>query len=108
MCCDSTNAGVPGHSRSEGALRKSLTEFIGDCEQRVAVACFSSNVARIETIIAAAEANGRNVCLVGRSLWRMVEAARASGDTAFVANDCNLGAGRRGSPRRPQLVPPTK
>ncbi|MEE2970925.1 MAG: ribonuclease J [Pseudomonadota bacterium] len=79
MCCDSTNAGVPGHSRSEGALRKSLTEFIGDCEQRVAVACFSSNVARIETIIAAAEANGRNVCLVGRSLWRMVEAARATG-----------------------------
>ena len=79
MCCDSTNAGVPGHSKSEGALRKSLTEFIGECEQRVAVACFSSNVARIQTIVAAAEANGRNVCLIGRSLWRMVEAARATG-----------------------------
>jgi ribonuclease J len=82
MCCDSTNAGVPGRSKSEGALRKSLTEFIGECENRVAVACFSSNVARIETIIAAAEANGRSVCLVGRSLWRMVEAARETGHLA--------------------------
>jgi len=82
MCCDSTNAGVPGHSKSEGALRKFLTEFIGDCDRRVAIACFSSNVARIETIIAAAEANGRSVCLVGRSLWRMVEAARETGHLA--------------------------
>ncbi len=82
MCCDSTNAGVPGHSKSEGALRNSLTEFIGDCDRRVAIACFSSNVARIETIIAAAEANGRSVCLVGRSLWRMVEAARETGHLA--------------------------
>lgn len=79
MCCDSTNAGVPGHSKSEGPLRKSLTEFIGDCDRRVAIACFASNVARISTIIAAAEANGRSVCMVGRSLWRMVEAARATG-----------------------------
>jgi ribonuclease J len=82
MCCDSTNAGVPGHSKSEGPLRKSLTEFIGDCDRRVAIACFSSNVARIETIIAAAEVNGRSVCLVGRSLWRMVEAARETGHLA--------------------------
>ncbi len=79
ITCDSTNVMVPGGAQSEGALRESLTAFMATCDRRIAVACFSSNVARIETIAMAAAANGREVCLVGRSLWRMVEAARATG-----------------------------
>ncbi len=84
LICDSTNATVSGHSQSEGPLRESLTELIGRCERRVAVACFSSNVARLQTIAAAAAANDRQVCLVGRSLVRMAEIAR---ETGYLTDD---------------------
>jgi ribonuclease J len=56
-----------------------LTDLIGRYDARVAVACFASNVARLETIARAAAAHGREVALVGRSLWRMDKAARENG-----------------------------
>jgi ribonuclease J len=43
------------------------------------VACFASNVARLETIARAAAIHGREVALVGRSLWRIEKAARENG-----------------------------
>ncbi len=79
MVCDSTNALRPGSSGSEADLRHSLTELIGRYDARVAVACFASNVARLETIAHAAAAHGRDVALVGRSLWRIDKAARENG-----------------------------
>ncbi len=79
MVCDSTNAMQPGHSRSEGDLRESLAEVVRRFDQRVAIGCFSSNIARLETIAEIAERTGRHPALVGRSLWRMYEAAQESG-----------------------------
>ena len=79
MVCDSTNALVAGETGSEGDVRKRLNEIIAQCSSRVAVACFASNVARLETAIRAAEAQGRRVALVGRSMQRIVEAARETG-----------------------------
>ncbi len=76
---DSTNAMVPGHSTSEDDVRIGLTDTIAKCTGKVIVSCFSSNVARLITIIKSARANGRDVALVGRSLWRMEEIARATG-----------------------------
>jgi len=76
---DSTNALRPGVSGSEADLRRSLTDLIGRYDARVAVACFASNVARLETIAHAAAAHGREVALVGRSLWRIDKAARENG-----------------------------
>jgi ribonuclease J len=84
IVCDSTNALKPGSSGSEGELRRSLTELIGRYDRRVAVACFASNVARLETIAHAARAHDRDVALVGRSLWRMDKAARENGYLADV------------------------
>src|SRR3954452_10828801 len=79
IVCDSTNALRDGTSGSEGELRQHLTELIGRYDGRVAVACFASNVARLSTIAHAAAANGRNVALIGRSLWRIDRAARENG-----------------------------
>ena len=76
---DSTNALRPGASGSEADLRRSLTDLIGRYDARVAVACFASNVARLETIARAAAVHGREVALVGRSLWRIDKAARENG-----------------------------
>ncbi len=85
MVCDSTNVLVPGSSGSEASVRENLIELVGRLEHRVAVAAFASNVARLETICRAAEANGRRVALVGRSIKRIVEAARETGYLGDVA-----------------------
>jgi ribonuclease J len=79
MVCDSTNVLVDGSSGSEAEVRQSMDGLIGRFRHRVAVACFASNVARIESVTRAALAHDRHVGLVGRSLRRMVEAARETG-----------------------------
>ena len=84
LVADSTNAFVPGSSGSEASVRDGLTELIGRYSGRVAVTCFATNVARLESIAVAAAAHDRRVALVGRSLWRIFEAARSCGYLAGV------------------------
>ncbi len=79
MVCDSTNVFVDGEAGSEAQVRETLNTLIGQLKGKIAAACFASNVARMDTIIRAAEANGRRVCLVGRSMIRMSAAARSVG-----------------------------
>jgi ribonuclease J len=79
LVCDSTNALVAGHSGSEAAVREELIRLFGRFEQRIAVACFASNVARLESVVHAALAHDRHVALVGRSMRRIVEAAQETG-----------------------------
>lgn len=79
MVCDSTNVFVDGHAGSEADVRVALTSLIGGLKGKVAVACFASNVARMDSVIRAAEAAGRRVCLVGRSMHRMSAAAKSVG-----------------------------
>ena len=79
MVSDSTNATVEGHSGSELDVKNSLEALIMDLPGRVAVTCFASNVARLSSIISAAEAAGRHVCLVGRSLTTYIAAAQEAG-----------------------------
>jgi ribonuclease J len=83
MVCDSTNALVPGESGSEARVRDSLFDLIGTLKGRVAVTSFASNVARLDTIIRAARAHGREVALVGRAMHRIVSAAR---DTGYLSD----------------------
>ena len=80
MVCDSTNVLSPGRAGSEAGVRTELDTLIGEYEGRgVAVAAFASNVARLESIMLAAQKHNRSVCLVGRSMRRMVEAAKSVG-----------------------------
>ena len=79
LVCDSTNALVAGSSGSEAKVRETLTELIGTLKGRVAVTGFASNVARLGTVARAAKAHGRRVALVGRSMQKMVSAARETG-----------------------------
>jgi len=76
---DSTNALTPGHSGSEAAVRESLVNLIEGLPQRVAVTCFATNVARLESVARAAEASGRRLGLVGRSMHTIVRAAQDAG-----------------------------
>ena len=80
LVCDSTNVFGSKEEATELDVQKSLIELVGSYNGRqVAVGCFASNVSRIESIYRAAVANNREVCLMGRSLWRIDAAARATG-----------------------------
>ncbi len=79
LVCDSTNVFVEGRTESEADVRENIIELVGAQPNRVAIGLFASNVARLETCIKAAQAHGRSAVLVGRSLHRMFQAARASG-----------------------------
>lgn len=76
---DSTNAPLPGHSRSEGDVSRALERTLSNCRGRVIVTCFASNLARVLAVARAAAHCGRRVSLMGRSMERMVTVARGLG-----------------------------
>jgi ribonuclease J len=79
MVCDSTNVFEEGEAGSEGMAREALKLAVAEQEGRVAITSFASNVARVQSACEAARANDRSVCLVGRSMLRIVGAAQAVG-----------------------------
>ncbi len=80
MICDSTNVLSPGRAGSEAGVRDELAKLIGEYKEAgIAVSAFASNVARLESIMLAAKQNGRKICLLGRSMFRMVAAAKSVG-----------------------------
>ena len=80
MVCDSTNVFVEGVAGSESDVAVELDKLIGGLKKgRVAVGCFASNVARMDSVIRAAEKAGRRVLLAGRSMNRITAAAKHVG-----------------------------
>ena len=76
---DSTNSLYPGRAGSESDVESGLQDVIEECSGKVVVTLFASNVGRVQSICRAAKANGRNVAVLGRSLHRMIGAARTLG-----------------------------
>jgi ribonuclease J len=80
MVCDSTNVFEEGESGSEETVRQGLIELIAAQKTgAVAVTTFASNVARVKSIVDAATQADRHVCLVGRSMHKITNAAKAVG-----------------------------
>jgi ribonuclease J len=79
LICDSTNAVRDGVSASEADVAVTLARLIREAPQRVAVTTFASNVARIRSVANAARAAGRELVVVGRAMYRVIEAAQATG-----------------------------
>ncbi|WP_435419380.1 ribonuclease J [Parerythrobacter aurantius] len=80
LVCDSTNVFNPNASGSEGAVFKGLLDEVGKWSgRRVLVTTFASNVARLQTLGEVAKATGRELCVAGRSLDRIIEVAKQSG-----------------------------
>jgi len=79
MVCDSTNALSPGTSGSEADVRTNLIDLVRLQTGRVAITTFASNVARVETVGEVAKATGRRLCIVGRSLHRILTVSQETG-----------------------------
>ncbi len=83
---DSTNAQVNGYSGSEADVAMGLAEEFRNCRGKIAITIFASNIGRLISIVRAAEEAGRSVAIIGRSLHRMVGAARECGYLADIAD----------------------
>lgn len=80
LVCDSTNVFNASASGSEGAVFHGLLEEVRKHKgRRVLVTTFASNVARLHTLGEVAEETGRQLCVAGRSLDRIIEVARDNG-----------------------------
>ena len=75
MVCDSTNVFEEGEAGSESTVAIALEKLIAKQRGRVAVTTFASNVARVKSVLRAAEKANRRVCLLGRSMHNIYEAA---------------------------------
>ncbi|MDN5658868.1 ribonuclease J [Brevibacterium sandarakinum] len=72
---DSTNAEVPGFTALEKDIGPVLENLFGHAERRIIVASFSSHIHRVQQVLNAADAHGRKVALVGRSMVRNMKIA---------------------------------
>lgn len=80
LVCDSTNVFNPNPSGSEGAVHTSLMKEVArHAGKRVLVTTFASNVARLQTLGEVARETGRQLCVAGRSLDRIIDVAQESG-----------------------------
>ncbi|WP_269756718.1 ribonuclease J [Amycolatopsis aidingensis] len=70
FCVDSTNAEVPGFVMPERDIGPVLDDVIARVDRRVIVACFASHVHRVQQVLDVAQAHGRRVAFVGRSMVR--------------------------------------
>ena len=80
LVCDSTNVFNPNPSGSEGAVYQALMDEVRrHSGRRVLVTTFASNVARLQTLGEVARETGRQLCVAGRSLDRIIEVAQDNG-----------------------------
>ena len=79
LICDSTNVFSTHEGRSEASLAQDIEELISNAPNMVVATTFASNVARVKTLADAGVRAGRSICLMGRAMRRMIEAAIETG-----------------------------
>lgn len=79
MLSDSTNAETPGRTPSESVVGETLRKIFADAPGRVIVACFASNLHRVQQVCETAEETGRRVAFIGRSMIANTEVGRELG-----------------------------
>jgi ribonuclease J len=76
---DSTNAERPGVTGSERLVGEAFRQIIPVRQGRVLVACFASNVHRMQQAVDVAIESRRKVCVIGRSMRKNLNIARNLG-----------------------------
>jgi ribonuclease J len=79
LVCDSTNVFQDKPSGSEESVHAGLLTKVAEAKGRVLVTTFASNAARLQTIGRVARETGRQLCIAGRSLDRILRVAQATG-----------------------------
>ena len=91
VMCDSTNALVLEHSLSEADITTELEKVVkGIKTGKVVITCFSTNAVRMQSVFKAAQATGRKLVVLGRSMETIVDIAKSEGylqDFEYISAD---------------------
>ena len=79
LMADSTNVERQGYTPSENVVAESLDRQFKNCDQRIVVTTFASNMHRIQSVLATAQRYGRKVAVTGRSMENMLKVAQELG-----------------------------
>ena len=79
LLADSTNVERSGYTPSENVVADNLDRQFRNCDQRIIVTTFASNMHRIQSILATAQRYGRKVAVTGRSMENMLKVAQELG-----------------------------
>ena len=79
LLADSTNVERSGYTPSETMVAESLDRQFRNCDQRIIVTTFASNMHRIQSILTAAQRHGRKVAVTGRSMENMLKVGQELG-----------------------------
>lgn len=79
LLSDSTNAEEPGRTPSESIVGDKLKSIFSTARRKIVVACFASNLHRVQQVCDATEASERVIAFVGRSMVANVEVGRDLG-----------------------------
>ncbi|MEA4894484.1 MAG: ribonuclease J [Oscillospiraceae bacterium] len=79
LLSDSTNVEKPGYSESEKKVGVRFDALFKDCDKRIIVTTFASNVHRVQQIINSAAKNNRKVAITGRSMENIMRVAMELG-----------------------------
>ncbi len=79
LLCDSTNVERTGYTPSENVVAEGLDRQFKNCDQRIIVTTFASNMHRIQAVLATAQRYGRKVAVSGRSMENMLKVAQELG-----------------------------
>ncbi|MGE5830544.1 MAG: ribonuclease J [Micromonosporaceae bacterium] len=79
LLSDSTNAEVPGFVTPEREIGPVLDAIFAKATGRIIVASFASHVHRVQQVLDSADAHGRKVAFIGRSMVRNMGIARDLG-----------------------------
>ncbi len=79
LLCDSTNVERQGYTPSENIVAEGLDRQFKNCDQRIVVTTFASNMHRIQAVLATAHRYGRKVAVTGRSMENVLKVAQELG-----------------------------
>ena len=79
LMSDSANVETPGHSASERKVGESFDKLFQNCDKRIIITTFASNVHRLQQIINVAAKYHRKVAVTGRSMENVLRTAMVLG-----------------------------
>jgi len=104
LCADSTNVERPGFTPSEKTVGATFVRQFQNCDERIIVTTFASNVHRIQQVLDAAAQCGRKVAVTGRSMENMMKVSTELGYMKVPKNTLMDLNKIKGLPKNKQII----
>nr|WP_325297778.1 ribonuclease J [uncultured Dysosmobacter sp.] len=104
LCADSTNVERPGFTPSEKTVGATFMRQFQNCDERIIVTTFASNVHRIQQVLDAAAQCGRKVAVTGRSMENMMKVSTELGYMKVPKNTLMDINKLKGLPKNKQVI----